>query len=72
MVGNDTSLLTSIAFSEKESEIEKNVKSLMTYSKEWQESNKRFEIDQQEIKDIIEDVISEVKANKRREEDKVK
>ena len=72
MVGNDTSLLMSIAFSEKESEIEKNVKSLMTYSKEWQESNKRFEIDQQEIKDIIEDVISEVKANKRRDEDKVK
>ena len=72
MVGNDTSLLTSIAFSEKESEIEKNVKSLMTYSSEWQENNKRFEIDQHEIKDIIEDVISEVKANKRREEDKVK
>jgi len=71
MVGNDTSLLRNIAFSEKESEIEKNVKSLMTYSSEWQESNKRFEIDQHELKDIIEDVISEVKANMKRE-DKIK
>jgi hypothetical protein len=71
MVGNDTSLLRNIAFSEKESEIEKNVKSLMTYSSEWQESNKQFEIDQHELKDIIEDVISEVKANMKRE-DKIK
>ena len=71
MVGNDTSLLRNIAFSEKESEIEKNVKSLMTYSSEWQENNKRFEIDQHELKDIIEDVISEVKANMKRE-DKIK
>ncbi len=71
MVGNDTSLLRNIAFSEKESEIEKNVKSLMTYSAEWQESNKQFEIDQHELKDIIEDVISEVKANMKRE-DKIK
>ena len=71
MVGNDTSLLRNIAFSEKESEIEKNVKSLMTYSSEWQESNKRFEIDQHELKEIIEDVISEVKANMKRE-DKIK
>ena len=43
----------------------------MTYSSEWQESNKRFEIDQHELKDIIEDVISEVKANMKRE-DKIK
>ena len=71
MVGNDTSLLRNIAFSEKESEIEKNVKSLMTYSSEWQENNKRFEINQHELKDIIEDVISEVKANMKRE-DKIK
>ena len=61
MVGNDTALLTNIAFSEKESEIEKSVKSLMDYTKQWQEDYSPLEINQHEIKDIIDDVMSEVK-----------
>jgi hypothetical protein len=64
-------LLNNIAFSENESEIQKNVKSLMNYSSQWQESNKRFEIDHQEIKEIIDDVISAVKENTNKD-DKIK
>jgi hypothetical protein len=63
-VEKDTSLLMDIAFSEKESEIEKHVKSLLSYSAQWQESNMHEEMSQQEIKEIIDDVMSEIKENK--------
>ena len=62
-LGDDTSLLMDIAVSEKESEIEKHVKSLMRYSEEWQKNNREVEMSQQEIKGIIDDVMSEVKEN---------
>ena len=62
-LGNDTSLLMDIAFSERESEIEKHVKSLLSYSEQWQESNIHGEMSQQEIKAIIDDVMSETKEN---------
>jgi hypothetical protein len=62
-LGDDTSLLMDIAVSEKESEIEKHVKSLMRYSEEWQNNNREVEMSQQEIKGIIDDVMSEVKEN---------
>jgi hypothetical protein len=61
-VENDTELLNNIAYAENEIEIQKNVKSLITYSSQWQEEqNNQFEINQQELKGIINDVISEVK-----------
>jgi hypothetical protein len=62
-VENDTTLLTNIAYSESESEIQKNVKSLMDYSSQWQQNNIQHELNQQEIKEIVHDVISAVKEN---------
>jgi hypothetical protein len=62
-VENDTTLLTNIAYSESESEIQKNVKSLIDYSSQWQQNNTQHELNQQEIKEIVDDVISEVKEN---------
>jgi hypothetical protein len=62
-VENDTTLLNNIAYSENENEIQKNVKSLMTYSSQWQQNNTQHELNQQEIKEIVNDVISEVKEN---------
>ncbi|HLN33893.1 MAG TPA: hypothetical protein VK250_01275 [Nitrososphaeraceae archaeon] len=60
---NDTTLLNNIAFSEEKSEIEKNVKSLMNYSSQFQQDKKPLEINPQELKEIIDDVMSEVKEN---------
>ena len=62
-VENDTTLLNNIAYAENENEIEKNVKSLINYSSQWQQENIQLEMNQQEIKEIIDDVISEVKEN---------
>ncbi len=62
-VENDTTLLNNIAYSENENVIQKNVKSLMDYSSQWQQNNAQHELNQQEIKEIVDDVISEVKAN---------
>jgi len=62
-VENDTTLLRNIAYSESESEIQKNVKSLMDYSSQWQQNNIQHELNQQEIKEIVDDVISAVKEN---------
>ena len=61
-VENDTALLNNIAYAENEIEIQKNVKSLIIYSSQWQqEQNNQLEMNQQELKGIINDVISEVK-----------
>ena len=38
-VENDISLLNNIAYAENENEIQKNVKSLLNYSSQWQENN---------------------------------
>jgi hypothetical protein len=62
-VENDTTLLSNIAYSESESEIQKNVKSLIDYSSQWQQNNTQHELNQQEIKEIVDDVISAVKEN---------
>jgi hypothetical protein len=66
-VENDTTLLNNIAYSESESEIQKNVKSLLNYSSKWQQENIQLEMNQQEIKEIIDDVIYEVKENTRKD-----
>ena len=61
-VENDTALLNNIAYAENEIEIQKNVKSLLYYSSQWQqEQDNPLEINQQELKGIINEVISEVK-----------
>ena len=63
-VENDTTLLNNIAYAENENEIQKNVKSLMNYSSQWQQNNNiQLEMNQQEIKEIVDGVISEVKEN---------
>src|SRR5687768_1817782 len=62
-VSNDTILLNNIAYAENENEIQKNVKSLMDYSSQWQQNNRQHELNQQEIKEIVNDVISEIKEN---------
>ncbi|HSF00232.1 MAG TPA: hypothetical protein VLA48_04990, partial [Nitrososphaeraceae archaeon] len=64
---NDTTLLNNIAYAENENEIEKNVKSLINYSSQWQQENIQLEMNQQEIKEIIDDVIYEVKENARKD-----
>ena len=56
-------MLKNIAYAENENEIQKNVKSLMDYSSKWQQNNTQHELNQQEIKEIVDDVISEVKEN---------
>ena len=63
-VENNTTLLNNIAYAENENEIQKNVKSLMNYSAQWQQNNNiQLEMNQQEIKEIVDGVISEVKEN---------
>ena len=63
-VENDTTLLNNIAYAENENEIQKNVKSLMNYSAQWQQNNDiQLEMNQQELKEIVDGVISEVKEN---------
>jgi hypothetical protein len=71
-VENDTTLLNNIAYSENENEIQKNVKSLMTYSSQWQQNNTQHELNQQEIKEIVNDVIFEVKENVMKNDGKMK
>src|SRR5215204_3806696 len=71
-VENDTTLLNNIAYSKSESEIQKNVKSLMDYSSKWQQNNIQHELNQQEIKEIVDDVISEVKENVMKNDGKMK
>jgi hypothetical protein len=56
-------LLNNIAYAENENEIQKNVKSLMDYSSKWRQNHTQHELNQQEIKEIVDDVISEVKEN---------
>jgi len=67
-VENDMTLLNNIAYAENETEIEKNVKSLINYSSKWQENNIAREMNQQEIKEIVYDVISRVRENTSRDD----
>jgi hypothetical protein len=65
-VGTNMKLLTSIASSQDCLEIEKNVKELMTLSTQWQEENKEHDISQEDIRKIVNEVISEIKASQKR------
>jgi hypothetical protein len=58
-VENNIMLLKSIATSQDELDIEKNVKQLMNLSSQWQEENEQHEMTQEEIREIAKDVILE-------------
>jgi hypothetical protein len=63
-IQNNMKLLRSIASSQDRLEIEKNVKQIMTLSTELQEENEQQDLTQSEIRDIVNDVILELKKKK--------
>jgi hypothetical protein len=65
-VENNMKLLSSIASSQDRIEIEKNVKHLMTLSTELQEQNEQHDLTQNEIREIVNDVILELKKKQKR------
>jgi hypothetical protein len=65
-IENNLNLLRSISSSQSRMEIEKNVKHLMNISTEWQEENKEVDMTPEEIRTIVKDVISELKASQKR------
>ena len=59
-------LLKSIASSQDQIDIEKKVKQLTKLSTQWQEENDQRDMTQEEVREIVEVVISEIeKAQKR-------
>jgi hypothetical protein len=58
-------ILRSIASSQDRSEMEKNVKELMTLSKHFQKEEKQPDLTQNEIRDMVNDVILELKTLKK-------
>jgi hypothetical protein len=61
---NDTLLLKNILLSEKEIETSKKIKPLLEYSFQWQKEHGYKEMKMEEVKQIIEDVISEFHGKK--------
>ena len=61
---SDTELLKNIIVSEKEMELAKKIKPLMDYSHQWQKEHEYGSMKSDEIKQIIEDVISEYRERK--------
>jgi hypothetical protein len=59
-VENNMMLLKSIASSQDRIDIEKKIKPLMKISVQWQEENEQRDMTQEEIREIVKDVISEV------------
>ena len=72
MIKNQLESTVIISWKNIEQDSEKNVKSLINYSSHWQQENIQLEINQQEIKEIIDDVISEVKESKENKDDMIK
>jgi hypothetical protein len=64
-VENDLSLLRNIASSEKRIESEKTVKQLLDLSIQWQKDNDQAELTNEEIKENIQDVLLELKRQKK-------
>ena len=65
-VENNMMLLKSIASSQDQIDIEKKVKQLTKLSTQWQEENDQRDMTQEEVREIVEVVISEIeKAQKR-------
>jgi len=61
-VENNIMLLKSIATSQDELDIERNVKQVMSLSTQWQDENEQHEMTPEEIREIAKDVILEVKT----------
>ena len=59
-------LLKSIATSQDELDIEKNVKAVISLSSQWQENNRQYEMTIEEVREIARDVILEVKKSKKK------
>jgi hypothetical protein len=64
-IENNMKMLTSIASSQDRLEIEKNVKELMNLSGRLQERNDQPELTQNEIREIVKDVIAELKKKQK-------
>ncbi|MFI5405960.1 MAG: hypothetical protein ACHQ1D_05545 [Nitrososphaerales archaeon] len=64
-VENNVMLLKSIATSQDELDIEKNVKHVMNLSTQWQEENRQLDMTPEEIREIAKDVILMVKTSKK-------
>ena len=62
-VENNVMLLKSIATSQDELDIEKNVKHVMNLSTQWQEENRQLDMTPEEIREIAKDVILMVKTS---------
>jgi hypothetical protein len=62
---NNMMLLKSIASSQDKIEVEKNVKQLLNLSSEFQETNDQQDMTQEEMKELVKDVISEIKTTKK-------
>jgi hypothetical protein len=65
-IENNMKLLRSIASSQDRSEMEKNVKELMTLSKHLQKEEEQPDLTQNEIRDIVNDVILELKKTQKK------
>jgi len=65
-VENNMKLLRSIASSQDRLEIEKNVKHLMTLSTQLQKENEQQDLTQNEIREIVNDIILELKKKQKR------
>ena len=59
-------VLKSIATSQDELDIERNVKQLMNLSSQWQEENEQQDMTREEVREIAKDVIMEVKMSKKK------
>jgi hypothetical protein len=64
-VENNMMLLKSIASSQDKIEIEKNVKQLLNLTAEIQETNQQQDMTQEEMRELVKDVISEIKTTKK-------
>jgi hypothetical protein len=63
-IETDSLLLKDILLSEKEMEVNKRTKVLMDYASEWQKKNEYKEMNLEEVKEIIGDIIFEIRKNK--------
>jgi MFS family permease len=64
-IESDIELLKNIIVSEKEIELSKKIKPLLDYSHQWQKEHKYDSMKNEEIKQIIDDVLSEFRKGKR-------
>ena len=64
-VDNNVMLLKSIATSQDEIDVEKCVKPLMNLSTQWQRVNEEHDMTQNEIREIVNDVISEIRKSQK-------